>query len=86
MPCQLRECEEEPEPRKPKGIGVLIRWVLPEGSGVLVRLPGSFLTRLLGGLVLAGRVICIFFQLFFRLWVIQATQATLLLSGVWTIC
>jgi hypothetical protein len=69
MPYEFREWEEElePQPRKSKGIGVLD----PPGPpgrprGSRSALSGSFLTRLLGGLVLAGLVILIFFQLFSR--------------------
>jgi hypothetical protein len=78
MPYEFREWREEPEPlpssargrppRKPKGIGVLV----PPGPpgrfrGFRSALPESFPARLLGGLVLAGLVIYIFFQLFSRL-------------------
>jgi hypothetical protein len=78
MPYEFREWEEElkPQPssarsggppRKLKGIGVLD----PPGPpgrprGSRSALSGSFLTRVLGGLVLAGLVILIFFQLFSR--------------------
>ena len=80
MPSGCREWEEEPEPQpsgarngrapqKPKGIGVLD----PPGAprrlhGFRSALPGSFLTRLLVGLVLAGLVVCIFFFLLFFRW------------------
>jgi hypothetical protein len=79
MPYEFREWEEEPEPQpssarggrpphKPKGIGVLDPPDPPRRlQGFRSALPGSFLLRLLGGLVLAGLVIGIFFQLFFRL-------------------
>ena len=78
MPYEFREWQEEPEPlpssarcrppRKPQGIGVLDPPGPPRRlQGFRSALPGSFLLRLLGGLVLAGLVIGIFFQLFFRL-------------------
>jgi hypothetical protein len=79
MPYEFREWEEELEPqpssardgrppRKPKGIDVLDPPGPPRRlQGFRSALPGSFLTRLLGGLVLAGLVIWIFFQLFSRL-------------------
>jgi hypothetical protein len=76
MPYEFREWDEELQPqpssargggppRKSKGIGVLDpprppRWP----RGFRSALPGSFLARLLGGLVLAGLVISIFFLLF----------------------
>jgi hypothetical protein len=78
MPYEFREWEEELQPqpssarggrppRRPKGIGVLDP-PSPPGrlQGFRSALPGSFLSRLLGGLVLAGLVIWIFFRLFFR--------------------
>lgn len=78
MPYDFKEWEEELEPqpssarsggppRRSIGIGVLDppgppRWP----RGFRSALAGSFLGRLLGGLVLAGLVISIFFQLFSR--------------------
>ena len=78
MPYEFREWEEELAPQassarsggpppKSKGIGVLDPPVPPrKPRGSPSALPESFLTRLLGGLVLAGLVIFIFFQLFSR--------------------
>jgi hypothetical protein len=78
MPYEFREWEEglEPQPssarsggppRSSKGIGVLDRPGPPgRPRGFRLALLGSFLGRLLGGLVLAGLVIFIFFLLFSR--------------------
>jgi hypothetical protein len=78
MPYEFWEWEKEPEPQpsgarngrppqKPKGIGVLDPPGPPRRlQGFRSALPGSFLTRLLVGLVLAGLAIRIFFRLFFR--------------------
>jgi hypothetical protein len=76
MPYEFREWEEELEPkpssarsgrppRASKAIGVLDPPGPPRRPrGSRFTLPGSFLTRLLGGLILAGLVIFLFFQLF----------------------
>jgi hypothetical protein len=78
MPYEFREWEEKLEqqpssarsggpPRSSKGIGVLDPPGPPRGPrDSRSALPGSFLGRLLGGLVLAGLVIRIFLQLFSR--------------------
>jgi hypothetical protein len=78
MPYEFREWEEELEPqpssarsggppRASKGIGVLDPPGPPrKPRGSRLALPGSFLTRLLGGLILAGLVISLVFQLFSR--------------------
>jgi hypothetical protein len=78
MPYEFREWEEELQPqpssarsggppRKSQGIGVLDPPGPPRRPrGFRSALPGSVLARLLGGLVLAGLVVSISFQLFSR--------------------